>query len=41
MGPHLGQMLEDDKNRKYGDLLHPKNLDEAARQALQGWVSVP
>jgi hypothetical protein len=40
----LGQHLEDQKNSRYGwgDLLKdPKNLEEAAGQALQGWVSVP
>jgi hypothetical protein len=36
----LGQMLEDIKDRNYGDLLHPKTLDAAAAQALQGWVSI-
>jgi hypothetical protein len=37
----LGEHLEQWKDRKYGDLFNPKNLDEAAGQALQGWVSVP
>ena len=44
LGPHLGQHLEDQKNDRYGygDLLStPKNLDDAAGRALQGWVSVP
>ncbi len=37
----LGAMLEERKNAQYGDLFNPKNLDEAAAQALQGWVSIP
>ncbi len=44
LGPYLGQHLEDQKDTRYGwgDLLKaPKNLDEAAGRALQGWVSVP
>lgn len=44
LGPYLGQHLEDQKDTRYGwgDLLTtPKNLDEAASRALQGWVSVP
>jgi hypothetical protein len=42
LGPHLGQMLEDRQDRRYGDVLSPpKNLDEAAGRALQGWVSIP
>jgi hypothetical protein len=37
----LGQMLEDIQDRNYGDPFGPKTLDEAAHQALEGWVSVP
>jgi hypothetical protein len=37
----LGSILEAQKNAKYGDLLTSKTLDGAAKQALQGWVSVP
>lgn len=37
----LGQMLEDQQDRNYGDPFHPKTLDAAAHQALEGWVSVP
>jgi hypothetical protein len=37
----LGQMLEDIQDRRYGNVLNPKTLDEAAAQALQGWVSIP
>ncbi|KON81642.1 hypothetical protein PA01_08545 [Azoarcus sp. PA01] len=37
----LGQMLEDQQDRNYGDPFGPKTLDEAAHQALEGWVSVP
>ncbi|NMF99744.1 hypothetical protein GPA27_20405 [Aromatoleum toluolicum] len=37
----LGQMLEDRQDRNYGDPFGPKTLDEAAHQALEGWVSVP
>lgn len=37
----LGQMLEDHQDRNYGDPFGPKTLDEAANQALEGWVSVP
>jgi hypothetical protein len=41
LGPYLGQMLEDRQDRKYGDVFGPKTLDEAAHQALEGWVSIP
>lgn len=37
----LGQMLEDQQDRNYGDPFGPKTLDEATHQALEGWVSVP
>jgi hypothetical protein len=37
----LGQMLEDIQDRNYGDPFGPKTLDEAAHQALEGWISVP
>ena len=37
----LGQMLEDMQDRHYGDPFGPKTLDEAAHQALEGWISVP
>jgi hypothetical protein len=37
----LGQMLEDRQDRNYGDPFNPKTLDEAAHQALEGWVSIP
>lgn len=37
----LGQMLEDNQDRNYGDPFGPKTLDEAAHQSLEGWVSVP
>lgn len=37
----LGQMLEDQQDRNYGDPFGPKTIDEAAHQALEGWVSVP
>ena len=37
----LGQMLEDAQDRNYGDPFGPKTLDEAAHQALEGWISVP
>ncbi len=37
----LGQMLEDDQDRNYGDPFGPKTLDEAAHQSLEGWVSIP
>lgn len=37
----LGQMLEDAQDRNYGDPLGPKTIDEAAHQALEGWVSIP
>jgi hypothetical protein len=37
----LGQMLEDRQDRNYGDPFGPKTLDEAAHQALEGWVSIP
>ncbi len=39
-----GQQLEDlrDLSNGWGDLLGtPKNLDDAASRALNGWVSVP
>ena len=36
----LGQMLEDRQDAKYG-ISSPKTLDAAAKQALQGWVSIP
>ncbi len=38
---YLGQILEDQKNRPYGDVFGAKNLDQAAAKALQGWVSIP
>ena len=41
LGPHLGQMLEDRQDRNYGNPFGPKTLDEAAHQALEGWVSIP
>jgi hypothetical protein len=37
----LGQMLEDRQDRNYGDPFNPKDLDAAAHQALEGWVSIP
>ena len=37
----LGQQLEDAQDRNYGDPFGPKTLDEAAHQALEGWVSIP
>jgi hypothetical protein len=37
----LGQLLEDAQDRRYGDPLGPKTLDQAAHQALEGWISVP
>ena len=37
----LGQMLEDQQDRNYGDPFNPKTLDDAAHQALEGWVSIP
>jgi hypothetical protein len=37
----LGQQLEDAQDRNYGDPFGPKTLDQAAHQALEGWVSVP
>lgn len=37
----LGQMLEDRQDRNYGNPFGPKTLDEAAHQALEGWISVP
>jgi len=37
----LGQMLEDRQDRNYGDPFGPKTIDEAAHQALEGWVSIP
>ena len=37
----LGQMLEDAQDCNYGDPFGPKTLDEAAHQALEGWISVP
>ncbi|MCP5239889.1 MAG: hypothetical protein H6950_03320 [Zoogloeaceae bacterium] len=37
----LGQMLEDAQDRNYGDPFGPKTIDEAAHQALEGWVSIP
>lgn len=36
----LGQILEDRQDRPYGNVLHPKTLDAAAKQALDGWVSI-
>ena len=41
LGPYLGQMLEDRQDRNYGDPFGVKTIDEAAAQALQGWVSIP
>jgi hypothetical protein len=41
LGPFLGQMLEDRQDRNYGDPFGTKTLDEAAHQALEGWVSIP
>jgi hypothetical protein len=38
---YLGQQLEDIQDRNYGDPFGPKTLDEAAHQALEGWVSIP
>ena len=37
----LGQMPEDRQDRSYGDPFNPKDLDAAAHQALEGWVSIP
>jgi hypothetical protein len=37
----LGQMLEDQQDRNYGDPFGPKTIDEAAHQSLEGWVSIP
>lgn len=37
----LGQMLEDRQDRNYGNPFGPKTLDQAAHQALEGWVSIP
>ena len=37
----LGQTLEDQQDRNYGDPFSPKTLDAAAHQALEGWVSIP
>jgi hypothetical protein len=37
----LGQHLENRPGRNYGVSFNPKNLDEAARQALQGWITIP
>ena len=37
---YLGAILEARQDRPYGDVFNPKNLDEAAAQALQGWVSI-
>ena len=37
----LGQVLEDRQDRNYGDPFNPKTIDEAAHQALEGWVSIP
>lgn len=37
----LGEMLEARQDAKYGVTLTPKTLDAAARQALEGWVTVP
>jgi hypothetical protein len=37
----LGQMLEDRQDAKYGDSFGATTIDAAARQALQGWVSIP
>ena len=36
----LGQMLEDRQDAKYG-ISPPANLDAAAHQALEGWVTLP
>jgi hypothetical protein len=41
LGPFLGQMLEDHQDRNYGDPFGVKTIDEAANQALEGWVSIP
>ena len=41
LGPFLGQMLEDRQDRNYGDPFGVKTIDEAANQALEGWVSIP
>jgi hypothetical protein len=41
LGPFLGQMLEDRQDRNYGDPFGVKTIDEAAHQALEGWVSIP
>lgn len=38
---YLGQQLEAIKDRNYGDPFGPKTLDQAAHQALEGWVSIP
>lgn len=38
---YLGAILEAQQDRKYGDPFGPKTLDEAAHQALEGWVSIP
>jgi hypothetical protein len=37
----LGEMLEANQDRHYGNPFGTKTLDEAAHQALEGWVSIP
>ena len=37
---YLGSILEAKQDAKYGNVLNPSTLDEAAAQALQGWVSI-
>jgi hypothetical protein len=34
-------MLEANQDRHYGNPFGTKTLDEAAHQALEGWVSIP
>ena len=36
-----GEQLEERQDAKYGNVLHPGTLDEAAHQALEGWVTIP
>jgi hypothetical protein len=36
-----GAQMEARQEAKYGDPFGTKTLDEAAHQALEGWVSIP
>jgi hypothetical protein len=36
-----GAQIEAAQDGKYGDPFGTKTLDEAAHQALEGWVSIP